>query len=115
MFAEHRGQRVDAQGVRALDELVSGWRLNVVQPLRAVRRQLKSAGASDASIEAVRATVQAAELAAERRQLATLARALEATTTGDATTPPVLGLYAAHLGVPEPSFPELAAWLAAQR
>lgn len=53
--------RLDAAQLAALDRAIAPWRREVVEPLRAVRRALKTASQPD-----LLATVKAAELEAER-------------------------------------------------
>lgn len=62
-----RGVRLDAAQVAEADGWIRDWRREVVQPLRAVRRRLKGAGA-----ETLRQTVKTAELESERFALTTL-------------------------------------------
>src|SRR5690606_3017000 len=55
----------------ALDDLVAPWREQVVRPLRQARRWMKAAGHDP---DPLRDRIKAAELAAEERELATMAR-----------------------------------------
>ncbi|MFT3813431.1 MAG: TIGR02444 family protein [Acidovorax sp.] len=51
---------------------VADWRAQVIAPLRGLRRSMKTLAAAPALRDAVRSQVQAAELAAERAQVAML-------------------------------------------
>lgn len=65
----------DTAGLRTLVESVAPWRKRVVEPLRALRRDMKGgiAGAPTAAAEALRGEVRRAELEAERLEQAMLA------------------------------------------
>lgn len=73
------GVRLDSKGIERLDRLVSPWRGEAVQPLRALRRRLKAPlGPVGPDLAAdVRQLIGKAELEAERLQQAVLYRALE--------------------------------------
>ena len=58
------GAPLDAEGVSAVDAGIREWRAEVVQPLRTLRRKLKSVSGSDST----RDLVKQAELDAERVQ-----------------------------------------------
>ncbi len=60
----HSNRRLSADHLKAVDELVGEWRESVVQPLRALRRQLR--GYQQAA--GVREEIKALELRAEREQ-----------------------------------------------
>ena len=60
-IGEVRGVALDADRVAEADGWIRYWRRDVVQPLRAVRRRLKDAGA-----EPLRQMVKTAELESER-------------------------------------------------
>lgn len=66
-IGETRGVALTAETVAEADGWIAEWRREVVQPLRAVRRRLKTAEA-----EALRQTVKSAELGAERTALSIL-------------------------------------------
>jgi len=62
---------LERAGLEAADRAVTGWRHEVVEPLRAARRAIKAAGLSDS--DSIYAKAKALELEAERllqRQLA---------------------------------------------
>jgi len=71
---EHRQHLAMAQ-IEAIDQTISEWRAQIVRPLRAIRRQLKTgpwpapAGSSDA----FRDKIKAVEIQAERLQLDAMA------------------------------------------
>src|ERR1700733_971436 len=64
--------------IRELDEVCRPWREQIVQPLRALRTQLKTGPlpAPNSETEPFRSTIKAAELAAERLQNRLLAEHL---------------------------------------
>lgn len=61
------GVRLESQDIVAASAVVVGWQSDIVRPLRQVRRALKSMSA-----EGLRAQVKAAELEAEKIELAML-------------------------------------------
>lgn len=73
------GVKLDAKGLKRLDQLVDGWRREVVEPVRAVRRRLADAiGPMGPQVtKPLRDDVKALELQAEQIQQAVLFRALE--------------------------------------
>ncbi len=75
LWMARRGARLDAAGMARLARAVGPWHAEVVQPLRAVRQRMKSgpSPAPSARTETLRDAVKAAELNAERIELATLA------------------------------------------
>jgi uncharacterized protein (TIGR02444 family) len=107
--------------VAVLDAAAAPWRERAVQPLRAVRRDLKS-GVGDlppGAVEGVRDMVKAAELQAERVQQAALARALDGLARDPLRADPagaaacVAMFYARRLGQDGSAFAEDAALVAA--
>lgn len=64
-----QGHALDAAALTQAEALVAAWRAEVITPLRALRRSMKTMGAHTAQREAVRDKVKAAELAAERAQV----------------------------------------------
>jgi uncharacterized protein (TIGR02444 family) len=68
-WAADRGCALDEPALRDAEALVRTWREQVVQPLRALHRAMKSLKGDAERRDAVRVQVQAAELAAERAQL----------------------------------------------
>jgi uncharacterized protein (TIGR02444 family) len=79
-FAQvERGITLDAQDLATADQLVQGWRTEVIQPLRRVRNRMK-AGPSPApspATEGLRNRIKAAELEGEQVALALLAAWLD--------------------------------------
>ena len=75
--------------VRRIDRSIRNWRLTVVQPLRAIRRGLKTgiAPVAPAANEALRSSIKRDELLAERLQQETLEREFPLATTGFQATP----------------------------
>lgn len=99
------GVRLAEAEIASAEALVRPWRDQVVRPMRAVRRALKTAPFDDSG--GLRAQVKAAELDAERLQQAALSR--HALRTGHRPAPPAdpcaaaranLAAYAAVTGRP---------------
>jgi uncharacterized protein (TIGR02444 family) len=107
LYAQQNGIAVDAKTIAKLEAMVAPWRLSVVQPLRAVRRYLKPTGLDSAEIEALRSNIKMSELAAEKHELALLAGALSTLPALSHLAEPPLHVYAKHLGVEIPRWPEL--------
>lgn len=59
--------------IAAASRAIARWRAAAIEPLRAVRRRLKPAAATNPAVAALRRRILAAELAAERIALARLA------------------------------------------
>lgn len=70
------GRRLTDDEIAAIDERMSEWRVNVVQPLRMARRSLKHADLDRAGT--LRERVKAVELEAERLEQEELTRAAAA-------------------------------------
>ena len=87
-LAIHQRQ-LSSDDVRAIDAYVSAWRKRVVQPLRAIRRELKNGIAPiDAqTAQDLRRAIQRDELQAERLQQELLERAFPAHSTGTMAAP----------------------------
>ncbi len=70
IFLAKQGRRLSVGDVRAIDCETAAWRTNVVQPLRALRRQLKNGfPPMDAAVtEALRGEIKRCELQAEKLQ-----------------------------------------------
>ena len=73
-----------AEEVRRIDASIRAWRLTIVHPLRAIRRDLKSGitPVELADSEALRSAIKRDELHAERLQQETLEREFPLSTTG---------------------------------
>src|SRR5690242_2464950 len=69
IFAQvERGIVLDAQDLATADQLVQGWRAEVIQPLRRVRIRMKQGPfpAPSAATEGLRTRIKAAELEGEQ-------------------------------------------------
>lgn len=77
-------RRLSLDEVERIDAYIQAWRTNIVQPLRAIRRQLKPGiePVAIAESEALRRAIKRDELHAERLQQQTLERAFPLATTG---------------------------------
>lgn len=78
LWAEGQGRPLEGQALAEAAAVVAGWREQVIVPLRALRRAMKTMDADSALRDGVRSQVQAAELAAERAQVAMLCEWLRA-------------------------------------
>jgi uncharacterized protein (TIGR02444 family) len=77
-WAAAQGHALDAAALAQAEALVAPWRAEVIAPLRTLRRSMKTQSAGKPLCEAVRDTVKAAELAAERAQVQMLCEWLQA-------------------------------------
>jgi uncharacterized protein (TIGR02444 family) len=77
--AANRGRMLGTADLAELERTAAPWRDEVVRPLRALRRRLKSGPgpASGPAAERLRERIKAAELHAEQIELAVLARRLD--------------------------------------
>lgn len=84
LFLAVNGRRLTADDVRRIDACIRDWRTRVVQPLRAIRRELKSgiAPIDTQASEALRSEIKRCEQYAERLQQEMLERAFPAATIG---------------------------------
>ena len=64
-----RGVACNRQRLQQLQQLAGPWYSEVIQPLRELRRQWKTAAIADAPLSALRAQVKTLELEAERQLL----------------------------------------------
>ena len=89
LFLSINQRRLTADEVHRIDAAIQGWRANVVQPLRAVRRNLKGgiAPVTATDAETLRSAIKRDELAAERIQQETLEREFPAHSTGTIAAP----------------------------
>jgi uncharacterized protein (TIGR02444 family) len=71
IFAATHGQTLGEEGIRTIDEAISPWREDIVQPLRRARRALR--GSDQPGAQRLREAVKAAELESERLQIERLA------------------------------------------
>lgn len=88
LFLSTNERRVGTNDIRRMDAHINGWRTRVVQPLRAIRRDLKGgfAPVDAAAAEALRSTIKRDELHAERLQQEILERDFPAATIGTKAT-----------------------------
>ena len=70
IFLAKQGRRLSVDEIRAIDREIAPWRTNVVQPLRALRRQLKDGFplVEAAANDALRSEIKRCELQAEKLQ-----------------------------------------------
>lgn len=73
LWAGRRFGRLTRRELDAASRAVAAWRGNAIEPLRGLRRRLKSDAMRDPAIAVLRRRVLAVELAAERIALARLA------------------------------------------
>lgn len=78
LWAGRQGRPLDGAALAEAAAAVAGWRAQVIEPLRTLRRAMKTMDADPALRDAVRSQVQAAELAAEQAQVAMLCEWLRA-------------------------------------
>jgi uncharacterized protein (TIGR02444 family) len=84
LFFSLQQRRLSAADVQRMDRAAAAWRTRAVQPLRALRRDLKNGvAAMDAqATEALRSDIKRCELHAEHLQQEMLERTFAATSTG---------------------------------
>jgi len=103
LFLAEQGRAVTRDDVARLDAAIAPWRAEIVEPLRAVRRRLKT-GVGDvppATSEALRNMVKKIELEAERLEQGRLeneAPSLGKPAPREAAARANLAAYEAHLG-----------------
>lgn len=70
LYSARQGLRLSVDDLRDIDHTIKDWRTQVVQPLRTIRRQLKSGipPIATAASEALRSKIKNCELHAERLQ-----------------------------------------------
>jgi uncharacterized protein (TIGR02444 family) len=73
--------------IEALDRLIAPWRRDVVQRLRAIRRETRPAAAADAAIADFRDRIKSAEIEAEQIEIAMLVRAITALKPAEPASP----------------------------
>lgn len=74
--ARERQVLLDEAGLEELDRVIADWRDQVIRPLRAIRRRLKSSPPREATsaAQALREQIKKSEIDAEQIELAMLAR-----------------------------------------
>ncbi len=91
LYLALNGRCLSTDEVRRIDATLRDWRLRIVQPLRAIRRELKIgiAPVATADSAALRSAIQRDELLAERLQQEALEREFPLSSIGSAATLPV--------------------------
>jgi uncharacterized protein (TIGR02444 family) len=74
LWLEERGVTCNEQRLQQLRDVAGPWDADVVQPLRALRRQWKAAASEDAGLDGLREQVKTLEMEAERHLLLRLER-----------------------------------------
>lgn len=74
LWLDRRACALDSAGLARLQRASQLWQDTVVRPLRQLRQAWKAASSADESLAALREQLKGLELAAEREQLARLAR-----------------------------------------
>ena len=89
LYLARNGRRLSSDEVQRIDASTHDWRLRIVQPLRAIRRELKTGIAPVATPDsaALRSAIQRDELLAERLQQEALEREFPLSSTGSAAVP----------------------------
>jgi uncharacterized protein (TIGR02444 family) len=105
LFLAYQQRRVTPAEAQEIDHAAAAWRIRAVQPLRALRRDLKNgvAGMDATATEALRNEIKRCELHAERLQQEMLERSFPAASTGVTSTvkeaaPANIAAYGAVLG-----------------
>lgn len=105
IWCARTGRPVDAAEVARAQVRTASWRREVIEPLRAVRRALRSDLLPGQPTRAYREQVKAVELEAERLALAALSEAAPEPAQALGSGDTALTLYAAHLERPWPEAP----------
>lgn len=89
LYLSINGRQLTPDEVRRIDARISEWRRRVVQPLRALRRDLKNGitPVDAPSVEALRSAIKRDELQAERLQQEAMEREFTLHATGSPATP----------------------------
>ncbi|VVN49388.1 hypothetical protein PS862_01873 [Pseudomonas fluorescens] len=85
LWLAQRGVACNAQRLQLLRNVAEPWDSDVVQPLRTLRTQWKSAAAKDMELNTLREQVKALELEAERHLLLRLERSAHSWPQNEAT------------------------------
>ncbi|MBA9065663.1 TIGR02444 family protein [Methylobacterium sp. 092160098-2] len=99
------GRRLDASALAGAEARIGPWRGQVISPLRAIRRAMRSDILSGQTTEALRERIKLAEIEAERLALAALFEAAPVPDMPASSGGEALALYAAHLGRTWPEAP----------
>ncbi|MDP4004757.1 TIGR02444 family protein [Methylobacterium sp. NEAU K] len=105
IWCDRTGRPVDATAIMRANARVAPWRGQVIAPLRAIRRAMRSELLPGQPTEALRERIKAAELDAERLALAALSEAAPAPNGPAGSGTDALAHYAAHLRLPWPDGP----------
>lgn len=115
LYLARNGRRLSLGEVQRIDASIRDWRLRIVQPLRAIRRELKTgiAPVAIADSAALRSAIQRDELLAERLQQEALEREFPLSSTGSAASPPAaatanIAAYGTLLGAVGGALPDTA-------
>lgn len=108
LFRAREGERLDAAAFAAVDATIRDWRREVVEPLRAIRRRMKSVpyGVDAGGQSRLRALVKKAELDAEKLEqfrLERLSPEAGSKTNAQAAAQDNLAAYAEQLGTTFPA------------
>jgi len=87
LWLDRRACALDTGGLARLQRAAQHWQDTVVRPLRQLRQAWKAASGADESLAALREQLKGLELAAEREQLARLARLVAHWPCRDAQAP----------------------------
>ena len=89
LFLAKNQRLLTTEDIRRIDSSICSWRQKVVQPLRAIRRELKSGvtPVDKESAEVLRSAIKRDELQAERLQQEALERGFPLENTGSAAEP----------------------------
>jgi uncharacterized protein (TIGR02444 family) len=91
LWLEDRGVRWSLARAQALETAALPWAGTVIEPLRALRQQWRSAAREDPDLARLRARIKQLELEAEQRLLMRLHTIAQAWPEGEATQPEWLG------------------------
>ncbi|KAB1073730.1 TIGR02444 family protein [Methylobacterium planeticum] len=105
IWCAQTGRPVDAAAIVRAEARAAPWRAQVIAPLRAVRRAMRSELLPGQPTQALRERIKAVELEAERLALAALSAAAPSPTGPAGSGGDALALYSAHLGRPWPDAP----------
>ena len=116
LLLARRSRSVSPADAAQIEAAAQPWRAAVIDPLRRVRRELKTMPANYPEAPALRQTIAASEIEAERMQLLFLQN--DSTETQPTATPGQaaersLAAYCTHLGLPADTAADVAAHFAA--
>ena len=85
LWLGQRGVACNEQRIKQLRDVAEPWDVDIVQPLRALRRQWKAGAAEDVELNTLREQVKTLELQAERQLLLRLERSAKSWPQDEAT------------------------------